>query len=182
MHVFILYLCYAFLSYMIAEGITYIFSVKNTEEISETTPQPSPIFNVKSKMPVSKNFKSGDIIQFIFLKNETQDRSFKYHPGRRSISTYGYEEIEPEENIDYIVTCVEDYGNIRNHKGKSNVDKSMNNVDTFMYVFPKKEYDEMDGMFEHTKEIFWFINLKEMTICQYEDAYPLHNIACITCK
>jgi len=163
---------------MIAEGIKYIFSVQyrdtaNTEYKYIESPAPQ-------LEPVSKKFKPGDIIQFIFSKNDTPDNCLNRHPARRSISTYGFEEVVPEENTDYIVTSVEDYGNIPNHKGESNVEKSMSNVDTFMYVFPKKEYDEMDGMFEHTTEIFWFININEMTICQFEDAYPIYNIASIT--
>lgn len=165
MHVFILYLCYVFLTYMIAEGITYIFSVQNkdTEEISEATPQLEP----------------GDIIQFIFSKNDTPDNCLNRHPARRSISTYGFEEIEPEENTDYIITCLEHNASIPNHKGRYNFDKSVNNMDTFMYVFPKKEFEEMNGMFEHTKEVFWFINLNKMTICQFEDAYPIYKISSI---
>jgi hypothetical protein len=181
-----LYLFYGFLCYMIAEGIKYIFSVQyrdtaNTEYkyIESPAPQLEPVSNIKYKMPMSKKFKPGDIIQFIFSKNDTPDKCLNRHPARRSISTYGFDEVVPEEKTDYIVTSVEDYGNIPNHKGAQNVEKSMSNVDTFMYVFPKKEYDEMDGMFEHTTEIFWFININEMTICQFEDAYPIYNIASI---
>tara|TARA_Y100000741_G_C18248117_1_gene556261 strand:- start:451 stop:951 length:501 start_codon:yes stop_codon:yes gene_type:complete len=160
---------------MISKGIIYIFIEEHKGlEYTKDNEQSRP-FNQKSN-----NFKPGDIIQLKFSINSKNDHLCNRHPARRSISTYGLKEIEPEEYTDYVVTCLDECGNIPNHKGRNNIDRSMNNIDTFMYVFPKKEYDEMNGLFEHTKEIFWFINLNKMTVCQFEDAYPLYSIASIT--
>lgn len=197
MHTICLCLLYVFICYIISECIRYFISKENKNikskydvypesRLSPISLSPEPFVKQKFTFDIPKSnnrintYKTGDIIQIVFSNDDTY--SNYRHPGRRSISTYGFEEIEPEEFTDYIVTCVEEYGNIPNHKGAVNVNNSINNIDTFMYVYPKKEFEEMNGLFEHTKEIFWFINLNKMTICQFEDAYPIYNISEIIIK
>lgn len=171
MQVFCLYLFYIFICYLISQCIKYIFMAESEDKkYNDKLLYSTPKISVAQK---NNKYKIGDIIQLKFQVNEKL--SYR-HPARRSISTYGFEEIEPTENTDYIVTCLENYANIPNHKNDVNFNKSMNNFDTFMYVYPKKEFEEMNGMFEHTKEVFWFINIDRMTICQFEDAYPIFKI------
>jgi hypothetical protein len=149
-----------------------------------TSPSPQPVKRTKTKIPTNNNtFDISDIIMLSFTHSnyDSDDSVFERpFPGRRSISTYGAEPLEPEENVEYIITNIVKQGHIPNHKGAPNLEKSFNNTDTFIYVYPKKQFDEMNGGFTHTHDIFWFINIDQMTVCQYEDAYTLQNILQIT--
>lgn len=129
-----------------------------------------PIINNEQR---EEMFKIYDIIKITFSNHCLDDETSKHHRVRRSISTYGYEEILPDENTEYVITNVEKYGEIPNVKDKSNIEKSDNNTDCYIYVFPLKLYDD------DNYDIFWFINLTKMTICQFEDAYPIENLSCI---
>ena len=46
-------------------------------------------------------------------------------------------------------------------------------MDCYIYIFPLKFLDK------NNYDIFWFINLTNMTICQFEDAYPIDKLSCI---
>ena len=48
------------------------------------------------------------------------------------------------------------------------------NTDSYIYVFP------LDLHNSYNYEIFWFINVTQMTICQFEDAYPIDNLSSIS--
>ena len=156
------------------------------KQLMSDSPEPSVQKQKQNLIKIYKNnktFSTGDIIKMSFTPThyDSDDYVFEHRcPGMRSISTYGTEPLDAEEDVEYIITHIEMCGNIPNNKGASNLKKSFDNTDTFIYVYPKKQYDEMDGDFTNTHDIFWFINIDEMTVCQFEDAYPLQNILQIT--
>ena len=159
---------------------------KEFKRLMPYSPEPS---SQRQKQNLIKNYKNnktfntGDIIKMSFTPThyDSDDSVFEYRcPGRRSISTYGTEPLKPEEDVEYIITHIEKSGSIPNSKGASNLKKSFDNTDTFIYVYPKKQFDQMNGYFTDTHDIFWFINIDEMSVCQFEDAYQLENILQIT--
>jgi hypothetical protein len=184
----------AFLTYGLNDILTSNIVDEEEENFKEQldnseTESPSPTFSpsLLRKLtsetyikPVTNNkkdkqiFKIGDIIKISFSFLPLDDKDFLFrHRARRSISTYGFEEILPEENTEYIITNVEECGEIPNAKDRSNVEKSNNNMDCYIHVYPLKFLDKYDY------DIFWFINLTNMTICQFEDAYPTDKLSCI---
>jgi hypothetical protein len=113
-------------------------------------------------------YNPGDIITLDLSKQKIKCQ----HRVGRAISTHGTIPVEPKENEPYIVSDVNYNGVIPNQKYR--VTKTNK---TFIYVFPKRVIDKYDrDCFSMEEGVFWYINYDDMTICQFEDGYPLFNI------
>lgn len=120
----------------------------------------------ESEIPDKSDYigpKINDIIRFKFKTIKDEDE----YLGQpiRSISTYGKVPIEPKENIMYFVTSVD--STIPNRKGSvgicyDNEISTGKTNKTHIHVYPVDEEDIL-------RDIFWYINYEDMTICQYED-------------
>ena len=104
----------------------------------------------------------GSHITFTMIDNDIRPpRAVK-----RAISTYGYNPVDPEEGVTYIVVNIIKGGYIPNGKGAT----AKTCVDTAIYVYPLEYFDDSNT------EVFWYINYDDKTICQYEDGFPLFNL------
>ena len=97
----------------------------------------------------------------------------------RSISTYGFKEHQPSiecfdcytnvsfgKSLEYIITSIDSI--VPNIKPAFKLkDNSEENI--YLHVTP------VDGL-EYNEEIYWFIDYKNMCVCQYEDGYPIRDI------
>ena len=149
----------------------------NTEIDSDT--DCDEVIEEKNNIP-----KAGDIIIFNLKRCkdvDSDDDLNDFTQPRRSISTYGKIPIEPNdrdennETIKYIVTSVN--STIPNRKGSIGIcyenEVSMGKTNKrHMHVYPVEEDD-------FKKDIFWYINYDDMTICQYEDGGVIDNIESI---
>ena len=121
----------------------------------------------ESEIPDKSNYsgpKYGDIIRFKFKSMKDDEEEYLGQP-IRSISTYGKVPIEPKENIMYFVTSVDN--TIPNRKGSigmcyDNEISTGKTNKTHIHVYPVDEEDIL-------RDIFWYINYEDLTICQYED-------------
>lgn len=121
----------------------------------------------ESEIPDKSNYsgpKYGDIIRFKFKSMKDDEEEYLGQP-IRSISTYGKVPIEPKENIMYFVTSVNN--TIPNRKGSigicyDNEISTGKTNKTHIHVYPVDEEDIL-------RDIFWYINYEDLTICQYED-------------
>lgn len=107
----------------------------------------------------------------------------------RCISTYGMIPIDPIEvyydrknnsynyqkykvvSIDNVIpNCKIDCININYNPAITN--------NTHIHVVPFDENIDNSQIFkdDNNKEIFWYINYEDMTICQYEDGYPIESL------
>lgn len=106
----------------------------------------------------------------------------------RSISTYGFIPIKPvDEYFDnesntltpkkYIINYIDSV--IPNFKSGNTISgRDAQTTNVFLHVLPiwsnesEDESDSLDNS-DICQRIFWYINLSDMTICQYEDGYPI---------
>jgi len=120
----------------------------------------------ESEIPDKSDYigpKINDIIRFKFKTIKDEDE----YLGQpiRSISTYGKVPIDAKENTMYYVTSVD--STIPNRKGSvgicyDNEISTGKTNKTHIHVYPVDEEDIL-------RDIFWYINYEDMTICQYED-------------
>lgn len=131
----------------------------------------------ESEIPDKSNYsgpKYGDIIRFKFKSMKDDEEEYFGQPVR-SISTYGKVPIDPKENIMYFVTSVDN--TIPNRKGsvgicyENEISTGKTNK-THIHVYPVDEEDIL-------RDIFWYINYEDLTICQYEDGGVIYYIESI---
>lgn len=112
----------------------------------------------------------GDIISMTFRSMRFKD--FKNKNMRRigrAISNYGCFMITPEENKKYKVMSVVSNSYIPNGKGDSVKER----IPKLIHLYPLEV--NLDNEFDNdSAEVFWYINLSDNTICQYEDGFPLY--------
>lgn len=99
----------------------------------------------------------------------------------RSISTYGFNEHEPSiecfdyytntssgKSLEYVITSIDSIvPNIKPSVRFKDNDSDVENI--YLHV------DPVDGL-KYNEEIYWFIDYKNMCVCQYEDGFPIRDL------
>lgn len=111
----------------------------------------------------SLEIKYNLLITFDIIDSFNNHRSNKL---ARSISNYGNVEISPFDYDEWVV--VSKIHEIPNFKGGYQRSGKLN-VDCIL--IEPKNYDTTDTVFN--EDIFWFLDLCNNNICQYEDGYPI---------
>ena len=115
--------------------------------------------------------KINDIISF---KEEDIDFEIDHSRPRRAISTYHEISVSPSEFEYWIVYDI--VTSIPNVKGYSNLEKSEENTNPYLLLYPiGKSRNGLDSEINDL-ETFWFIDIKYKTIKQYEDGAIISNI------
>ena len=87
-------------------GLSDVFVLTSGEKNKESDKKE----NKENKEVLKKqNFKIGNIIKLKFSKEKESVETIQKHRARRSISTYGFEEILPKEDTEYIITNIEEH-------------------------------------------------------------------------
>ena len=151
----------------------YIPSESEEETDEETDAEEQNTTDASFTIPVK-----GDIVRIRFRSMEQGD--FKEGTRRlgRAISNYGCRMIEPEEGTLYKVVNIYEDSPVPNAKGNG----KMKRVSKMMSLYPEeksvvsKERDSVGAVPDAWSEVFWYIDLDDYTICQYEDGFPLYKL------
>ena len=159
----------------------YVPSESDEETDEETDDETNEETDVEEQNTTDASFTipvKGDIVRIRFRSMEQGD--FKEGTRRlgRAISNYGCRMIEPEEGTLYKVVNIYEDSPVPNAKGNG----KMKRVSKMMSLYPEekgvvsKERDSVGAVPDAWSEVFWYIDLDDYTICQYEDGFPLYKL------
>ena len=159
----------------------YVPSESDEETDEETDDETNEETDVEEQNTTDASFTipvKGDIVRIRFRSMEQGD--FKEGTRRlgRAISNYGCRMIEPEEGTLYKVVNIYEDSPVPNAKGNG----KMKRVSKMMSLYPEekgvvsKERDSVGAVPDVWSDVFWYIDLDDYTICQYEDGFPLYKL------
>ena len=145
----------------------------NEETDEETDAEEQNTTDASFTIPVK-----GDIVQIRFRSMAQED--FKEGTRRlgRAISNYGCRMIEPEEGTLYKVVNIYEDSPVPNAKGNG----KMKRVSKMMSLYPEeksvvsKDRNSVGAVPDAWSDVFWYIDLDDYMICQYEDGFPLYKL------